>query len=279
MVATPAEDSFTTTPDAFYWSPVSFTHDDIGTEITTPDDLLHWYVAAGAWLGWTAFIASLGIIKDPGFTFEVRDKDPSFRDLGPMSMDPLRSATVDDWVGDWRADNVTVTITRLGTRRLTVAIAETDGSPPYRASGSTTLGREWLEGALDHAGLASAFGLSPTKPERQKYLEHAAAVLANSPLTGTRSTIARRYTTLTQEMGHGDKHFEKIEPQRISEIANLLSEVIATSAWTLRLGPVVLSLYGIYQDGSEISRRIQYQRSDGREIVVDQMLAPHYDLY
>lgn len=265
-------------PTQFTVKPEAWVDGASATEITSVADLVWWYTISGLPTAALPFFGSAGIVPHPEATFDVSGYTPQYADPGQIDMKPLRQAGLDDWAGEWRSPHTSVSIARLGTRRVRISAAETGGDPPFRISGASALGMDALGARLDSHGLHMALGMPAEPSEHDEVFRFALERILDADDGASRSVINTRFGLLVSEVArqHG---LRAPDPSQLREIAALASEVVFTSSWTLRLGPIVLSRYGLYQEGSVIAKRLAYQRLDATDdVVADDVLAQHFDI-
>lgn len=254
--------------------PIVYRHTEGGQDITSPGDLAAAF-AAGPILGVFSLFGFEGIVKDPEWVFELRDVAPSFAPTQPTSRKLMTDAQPEDWVGDWRANGIDVLIDRHGQNELTAAISLNSTDSPI--SVNFTIGPESaLFGPINDASTSSAASASP--PHDSIIRESARRLLAEAPVPTNRSLISSRFQSIAAEVAQEQQIAEPMAPHRSERIGQTIGQILSDSLSTVHVGGFVLSLYGIYDGASRVSKVLHLQRVVDGTPNVDAMLPEHYEI-
>jgi hypothetical protein len=266
--------TFNSPANDFTLKPTGFRHTEGGGDITSPGDLGNWIVGPASLFGLE------GIVKDPELLLALRDQEPSFQNLGPETLGSLDQATITDWVGDWRTDRVEIGITRSGSNELTISINDNLAQPSFTLTAVTTVGPSSLHRTLQGHKLSEMLGHeNPGGKEGRLFQEAAYALAGQVVAVSSRPALASRYERLVDDLSRG-VHGVNVSLGAAAKMGRNVANLIADSTSTLWLSDgVVLSLYGVFQDGSRVSERLQYQRiHEGGVVFADHMLQRHYEI-
>jgi|GEM_PF-3330364 len=254
-----------------------FRYTDSGGVITDMTDFVN--VAVGP----ASLIGLLGIVKDPELDFELVDSDQTtdFAPTGVMSMKLMVDATPTQWAGEWRQGSVRVQISRQGWNRLTATITDGSSNPPMSIIDTFSIGPDSIKENLgDHQQINTLIQDSSRDQSQNKLFEKAAhIVLAEATPSQDVPSTAARFTSVAAAGLHQEHQgvTGTIDERGSQRMGRDLTDIIADSRAVVHLtSGIVLSLYGVFEGGSQVSERLHFQQIDDGDLVTDVMLDPYY---
>lgn len=256
---------------------VSFGYTEAGGEVNAPVDF-----AAAALVGPTSLLGLLGILKDPRLEIRVREKDPSFQDMGAQSLREFTTATAKDWLGDWRADQVTVSISQAGFNTVSATIDDKTADPALEFTAEFAVGPGWMTSRLTTTPLVTVLrgNAGDGNGDINKLLTQAAQATLTagaSPESGKPWTALRFANDVSAAAASAG--VAAPDTTTTLSVGRELAGLVASSRSHVRLDHGVgLTLYQVVQDGSVIGEQIGYQRMTLAEPTTDVQLLPHYNI-
>jgi hypothetical protein len=234
-------------------------------------------------VGPASLIGLLGIVKDPELDFELVDSDQTtdFAPTGVMSMKLMVDATPTQWAGEWRQGSVRVQISRQGWNRLTATITDGSSNPPMSIIDTFSIGPDSIKENLgDHQQINTLIQDSSRDQSQNKLFEKAAhIVLAEATPSQDVPSTAARFTSVAAAGLHQEHQgvTGTIDERGSQRMGRDLTDIIADSRAVVHLtSGIVLSLYGVFEGGSQVSERLHFQQIDDGDLVTDVMLDPYY---
>jgi len=253
--------------------PVAYRHSDGGGTITSAGDLAAAF-AAGPVVGPLTLFGLEGIVKDPEWEYELRDVAPSFAPTQPRSYKLMTEAEPEDWVGDWRKDEIEVSITHQSANQLTGAISLDGSTPPTLVN--FTIGPE---SAL--VGRLIATDSAPVSVSQSDHLiirEAAHRLVAERKSPADQAFLANRFEQIATAVHDEQQPSTPITPHIFNRIGPEIAQILVDSQATVHVGGFVLSLYGIFVSESRVSKILHLQRVVDGTPNIDVMLPEHFDI-
>lgn len=232
-----------------------------GGDITSLSDFVNYVVGPVSLLG------LVGIDDNPELDLELDDAasapPESFgtASLGPVNLQLLNQATMQQWVGDWENGNVNVNISQSG-RELTATIYDGTSAPPLSFTDTFVPGA----GSLLGPGVGVVQNLvnaqSEDPAQRSAFSKAAKTVIgqvAKSPSQA--AAAAKHFQSLVENLKTSTPL--AVVQAKTRTVSTAIAELLQAQGGVAYLSNhVALRLFGTFQRGKQTGEQLQYQRLD-----------------
>jgi hypothetical protein len=174
-----------------------------------------------------------------------------------------------DWRGQWKDDNIYVTIWDSGNGRMTVYVTDRTSNPLLEFSQDVVLGVfGWVaEHTLGAAIDSPLSGGSAAVSQVLRAATHEALKANSHAFKDVAEVFNRTAVNVAQKSGI------KIGPARLRNATNAVATVIANARATILLVyGVSLTLYDVFSGNAKIGELISYQRTDSQGTILSSAL-------